>query len=120
DRGPRWSTVEAPSESAEAITAHSRPGTVVSVDCSTLWASNLISAEHETAAATAGLLRAVSDAPGPVISVANEVGSGIVPDNASARHFRDVAGRINQESATEVDEVVMMVAGSPLVSKPKA
>ncbi|MFZ5700696.1 MAG: bifunctional adenosylcobinamide kinase/adenosylcobinamide-phosphate guanylyltransferase [Pseudomonadota bacterium] len=120
DRGPRWSTVEAPLELAEAITAHSRPGTVVLVDCLTLWASNLILAEHETAAATAGLLRAVLDAPGPVILVANEVGLGIVPDNALARHFRDVAGRINQELATEVDEVVMMVAGLPLVLKPKA
>lgn len=118
DRGPRWSTVEAPLELAEAITICSTPETVVLVDCLTLWASNLMLAQRDTAAATQGLLRAVSAARGPVILVSNEVGLGIVPDNALARRFRDVAGRINQEVAASVDEVVMMFAGLPLVLKP--
>jgi len=119
DRGTRWSTVEAPLELAETITACSKPDTVVLVDCLTLWASNLILAERDAAAATEGLLRAVSSARGMVILVTNEVGLGIVPDNALARRFRDAAGRINQEMAAAVDEVVMMFAGLPLVLKPK-
>lgn len=119
DRGTRWSTVEAPLELAETITACSTLGTVVLVDCLTLWASNLILAERDTDAATEGLVRAVSRARGPVILVANEVGLGIVPDNALARKFRDAAGRINQEMAAAVDEVVMTFAGLPLVLKPK-
>lgn len=118
DRGTRWSTVEAPLQLAEAITACSTPETVVLVDCLTLWASNLMLAERDTAAATKGLVRSLSDARGPVILVANEVGLGIVPDNALARKFRDAAGRINQETAAAVDEVVMMFAGLPLVLKP--
>jgi adenosylcobinamide kinase/adenosylcobinamide-phosphate guanylyltransferase len=117
DRGPRWSTVEAPLELAETITACSTPETVVLVDCLTLWASNLILAERDMAAATEGLVRAVSAARGPVIMVANEVGLGIVPDNALARRFRDLAGRINQEMAAAADEVVVMFAGLPLVLK---
>lgn len=119
DRGPRWSTVEEPLELADAITACSTPETVVLVDCLTLWASNLILAERDTASATEGLVRAVSNARGPIIMVANEVGLGIVPDNALARRFRDVAGRINQEMAAAVEEVVVMFAGLPLVLKPK-
>lgn len=117
DRGSRWSTVEAPLELADAITSCSAPGTVVLVDCLTLWASNLILAEQDVSAATEGLLRAVSGARGTVILVANEVGLGIVPDNALARRFRDVAGRINQDVATVVDEVAMIFAGLPLVLK---
>lgn len=119
DRGPRWSTIDAPLELAETITACSSPETVVLVDCLTLWASNLMLAERDMAAATEGLIRAVSSARGTVILVANEVGLGIVPHNALARRFRDAAGRINQEMAAAVDEVVMMFAGLPLVLKPK-
>lgn len=119
DRGPRWSTVEAPLELAEAIAECSRPGTVVLVDCLTLWASNLILAERDTAMGAEGLVCAILNARGPVILVANEVGLGIVPDNALARRFRDVAGRINQDTAAAVGEVVMMFSGLPLVVKPK-
>lgn len=119
DRGPRWSTVEAPLDLAEAITAYSTPETVVLVDCLTLWVSNLMLAERDTTTATEGLARSLSAARGPVILVANEVGLGIVPDNALARRFRDVAGRINQEVAAVVEEAVIMFAGLPLTLKPK-
>lgn len=119
DRGSRWSTVEAPMELAAALKAYSTPETVVLVDCLTLWASNLMLAECDTVAATEGLVRSLSAARGPVILVANEVGLGIVPDNAIARRFRDVAGRINQEVAGVVDEAIMMIAGLPLVLKSK-
>lgn len=117
DRGARWSTVEAPLELAEAITACSSPDKVVLVDCLTLWASNLMLAEQDTEAATEVLVRALSAARGPVILVANEVGLGIVPDNALARRFRDVAGEINQAVAGSADSVIFVAAGLPLVLK---
>jgi adenosylcobinamide kinase/adenosylcobinamide-phosphate guanylyltransferase len=62
----------------------------------------------------AGLLRR---ATGTVILVTNEVGSGIVPDNELARNYRDLLGGINQRIATAADEVILMVAGCPLVIK---
>lgn len=117
DRGARWSTVEAPLDLADMITACSTPDNVVLVDCLTLWASNLMLAERDTAAATAGLVRAVAAARGPIILVANEVGLGIVPDNALARRFRDLAGEINQAVAGTADSVIFVAAGLPLVLK---
>jgi adenosylcobinamide kinase/adenosylcobinamide-phosphate guanylyltransferase len=114
DRGPRWRTVEAPLELPQAIAAEAGPGRVVLVDCLTLWASNLLLAERDGEAEAARLATLLRDAAGPVILVSNEVGLGIVPDNALARRFRDVAGRINQIVAAAVDEAVFVAAGLPL------
>ncbi|MBY8823618.1 bifunctional adenosylcobinamide kinase/adenosylcobinamide-phosphate guanylyltransferase [Sphingomonas colocasiae] len=120
DRGDRWTTVEAPLDLAGAIRAESAPDRILLVDCLTLWASNLMIADRDIAAEAAGLTRAITAAAGPVILVANEVGLGIVPDNALARRFRDVAGAINQAVAACVGEAVLVVAGlaMPLKSTP--
>ncbi|MDR6788297.1 adenosylcobinamide kinase/adenosylcobinamide-phosphate guanylyltransferase [Sphingomonas sp. BE138] len=109
DRDTRWRTVEAPVALAEAV-ADVCDG-VVLVDCLTLWASNLLLGEADDEAATAALVAALAATPARVVLVANEVGWGIVPDNALARRFRDVAGRINQRVAAAVDRVDLVVAG---------
>lgn len=117
DRSERWSTVEAPLELAEAIATHSSPGAIVLVDCLTLWASNLMFAERDVLVECEKLVQAIKASHAALILVANEVGLGIVPDNALARRFRDVAGLINQAIATSADEVVMMFAGIPMTLK---
>jgi len=114
DRGAGWKTVEAPMDLVRAITDHSRSGNVLLVDCLTLWTSNLLLAERDIPAATDALIGALLGAPGPVILVANEVGLGIVPDNALARRFRDAAGIVNQRVAAVVNEAVFIAAGLPL------
>lgn len=118
DRGPRWRTVEAPLDLAATIMAETRPDAVLLIDCLTLWASNLIFAERDVAEATAVLVAAIGTTRGPLILVSNEVGLGIVPDNALARRFRDVAGTINQAVAAAVDEAVFLAAGLPIRLKP--
>ncbi|MBM3559855.1 MAG: bifunctional adenosylcobinamide kinase/adenosylcobinamide-phosphate guanylyltransferase [Alphaproteobacteria bacterium] len=116
-RGVGWTTVEAPRDLAGAIARESRPGSVVLVDCLTLWLSNLLLAGDDHDAMRASLLGALAMVRGPVVCVANEVGLGIVPDNALARAFRDAAGRLNQDVAAAADCVVFLAAGLPLVLK---
>jgi adenosylcobinamide kinase/adenosylcobinamide-phosphate guanylyltransferase len=117
DRDAAWETAEAPLDLAATIAARSAPGTVLLIDCLTLWTTNLILGDHDCRVATDALVEAIGEAPGPLVLVANEVGYGIVPDNALARRFRDEAGIINQRVAAAVDEVQLVVAGLPLQLK---
>ena len=114
DRGPAWTTVEAPLDLAAAIRSGDHPDRVLLVDCLTLWTSNLLLADRDIDAATGDLATALAEAACPVILVANEVGLGFVPDKALARRFRDEAGRVNQRIAAAVDEVMFVAAGLPL------
>ena len=116
-RGPRWRTVDAPLALAAAIAAQSRADTVLLVDCLTLWASNLLLGDQHIGTAIDSLTSAIAQAPGKIIFVTNEVGLGIVPDNALARRFRDVAGDINQAVASSVDSAVFVAAGLPMILK---
>jgi adenosylcobinamide kinase/adenosylcobinamide-phosphate guanylyltransferase len=114
-RGAGWTTVEAPRDLAGALAAHR--GTPMLVDCLTLWLSNVMLAGIDIEPEIAGLQRALADASAPLVLVANEVGFGIVPENALARRFRDLQGLLNQRIAAGADRVVLMVAGLPLVVK---
>ncbi|PTM39684.1 bifunctional adenosylcobinamide kinase/adenosylcobinamide-phosphate guanylyltransferase [Bosea sp. 124] len=115
-RPEQWITQDAPLELPGAM-AGLPVGRPVLVDCLTLWLTNLILAEHDTAAAAAALIAACERASGPVVLVSNEVGLGIVPDNALARRFRDEAGRLHQAIAARAGRVVFMVAGLPMQVK---
>ncbi|WP_029006856.1 bifunctional adenosylcobinamide kinase/adenosylcobinamide-phosphate guanylyltransferase [Azospirillum halopraeferens] len=116
-RVPGWTTVEEPLDLPGAIARHAGPGRAVLVDCLTLWLSNLMGAGRDPAAAAAALTAALDEAEGRVVLVANEVGLGIVPDNALARAFRDAAGRLNQAVAARADRVLFVVAGLPMTVK---
>jgi adenosylcobinamide kinase/adenosylcobinamide-phosphate guanylyltransferase len=111
ERDARWQTVEAPLDLPEAVVREAGAGRVLLVDCLTLWLSNLMLAERDIAGALDDLERAVAGAAGLVILVSNEVGQGIVPDNALARRFRDEAGWANQRMAACCDEAVLVCAG---------
>ncbi len=117
-RGPRWQTTEAPLDLVGALRRTAGPEGAVLVDCLTLWLSNLMGAGADIAAETGALVAALPALDGPVVFVSNEVGLGIVPDNALARRFRDDAGHLHQAVAAAADRVVFMVAGCPLQIKP--
>jgi adenosylcobinamide kinase/adenosylcobinamide-phosphate guanylyltransferase len=114
-RGGDWRTIEAPHDLAGALAA--RAGAPVLVDCLTLWLSNRMLAETDVDAEIARLEQALDRRASPVVLVSNEVGSGIVPDNALARRFRDLQGHLNQRMAARADRVALMVAGLPLTVK---
>lgn len=113
-RGDGWQTVECPLALADAIASHAAPDAVVMVDCLTLWLSNLMMADADIVVECDRLADAISTASGTLLLVSNEVGQGIVPDNALARRFRDEAGRLNQTIARIADVVWFVTAGIPL------
>ena len=97
-----WNTVDAPLDLVGALAGvpDDRP---VLVDCLTLWLSNHMLAGNDVEAECRRLTDALSRPRGPWFVVSNEVGLGIVPDNALARRFRDAAGRLNQSIAAVAD-----------------
>ncbi len=117
ERGPHWMTLEAPMTLAETIQAEASPDRVLLIDCLTLWLTNQMLAEADCDSATDKLLAALDDAGGPVIAVSNEVGLGIVPENALARRFRDAQGALNRRFAERANRVELIAAGLPLVLK---
>jgi adenosylcobinamide kinase/adenosylcobinamide-phosphate guanylyltransferase len=112
-RDERWATIEAPHALAEAVrnAPAQRP---LLIDCLTLWLSNRLLEEADLEAEVATLVDALADRPASAIVVSNEVGLGIVPDNALARRFRDAAGIANQSIAARADRVDFIAAGLPL------
>jgi adenosylcobinamide kinase/adenosylcobinamide-phosphate guanylyltransferase len=116
DRGDGWTTVDAPLDLAGALATIPADAAVL-VDCATLWLTNHMLAEHDLAMETDRLLASLATCAAPVVVVSNEVGWGIVPDNALARRFRDAQGRLNQRMAAQADLVVGVMAGLPFALK---
>ena len=115
-RGSDWIEREVPLDLVPALIETDGGGARL-VDCLTLWLSNLLHAERDWTKAISHLADGLSRQQSPVIMVTNEVGSGIVPDNALARVYRDAAGHMNQMMADIADEVEFVVAGLPMKFK---
>lgn len=116
-RGAQWTTFHEPLDLAGVLnrTDGREPRLV---DCLTLWLSNLMMAEMDVTTAGQTLAKTLRAQSSPVILVTNEVGGGIVPENALARRFRDAAGTLNQVIAEAVDDVYLAVSGYPVQVKP--
>lgn len=116
-----WLVVEEPTEILAAILDVDREAGLI-IDCLTLWVSNLMALDLEDgeildlarSAAEAALAR-----PGQTIVVSNEVGSGIVPDNALARRYRDVLGGVNSIWVRASDAAFLTVAGGVVQVHPE-
>lgn len=115
-RGDGWTTVETPIDVAGALGGRTADE-VVLLDCATLWLSNVLLEQRDVAAETAALIAALSACPAPVVVVSNEVGHGIVPDNALARQFRNAQGRLNQALSAQAGLAVQVIAGLPQTLK---
>ena len=123
DRGDSFLTVEAPIDLAGALRALSANTEVAVVDCLTVWLGNLMHAgsAHDNAfPETEALLEVLANPPCDIITVSNEVGMGIVPDNPMARRFRDLAGRLNQDVARLANRLDLVVSGIPMTVKGRA
>lgn len=121
ERPAQWKTIEEPIALARVLSEPYADSQVILVDCLTIFASNIL--EHFGENTTANhpeieaLCLALTRARYSVILVSNEVGSGVVPAYALGRRFRDLLGELNQRVAAVSDNVLLMVAGLPLVLK---
>jgi adenosylcobinamide kinase / adenosylcobinamide-phosphate guanylyltransferase len=121
ERGAEWTTIEDPLDIAAVIERESGRFDAVIVDCLTLWLSNVMHDPNRDPAAEIARLQDCLARRRDVtlLLITNEVGGGIVPENALARLYRDLAGEMNQAIATVADEVHWMVFGLPLAVKGK-
>ena len=117
-RGSQWRTIEEPLELSEALLAERGKTDCALVDCLTLWISNLLIRHDKYAREKVEeLIEKLPELNFHLVFVTNEVGWGIVPDNPLARKFRDLAGWTNQRMAQAAYEVILMVAGVPIIAK---
>ena len=120
ERGPDFATIEEPVKLASALQDLGGRAEVVIVDSLTLWVANLMGiypAEEAFQQECLRLTQVLARAPFDSIIVTDEVGSGIVPDKAVARGFRDRLGLTNQRIAQAAGEVFLLVSGYPLKLK---
>jgi adenosylcobinamide kinase/adenosylcobinamide-phosphate guanylyltransferase len=124
-RQSRWSTIEETIDLAGAI-RRARRHRVVLVDCVTLWINNLLYeagqrgatiSEAQVAKLCRQVIAACREHPGIIIIVSNELGMGIVPDNALSRRYRDLVGRANQIFADASDDARFVVSGQIIALK---
>ena len=118
-RGNQWRTIEEPLELTQALLAQRGQTDCTLVDCLTLWISNLL-LRHDDNYASEKVDELIEKLPQlnfHLVLVTNEVGWGIVPNNPLARKFRDLAGWTNQRVAQAANEVILMVAGVPMIAK---
>ncbi|RPE67265.1 adenosylcobinamide kinase /adenosylcobinamide-phosphate guanylyltransferase [Pacificibacter maritimus] len=116
DRGDEWTTFEEPFAVDEVLKTIPS-GQIVLLDCATLWLTNHLLAEANINLETEKLLQALSNCKSQVILVSNEVGMGIVPENALARKFRIAQGQLNRKLAKQADTVIGVMAGLPFALK---
>jgi adenosylcobinamide kinase/adenosylcobinamide-phosphate guanylyltransferase len=112
-RDERWHVLEAPHALADAVQGIA-PDRPLLIDCLTLWLSNRLLADADLEQEIAALIDALATRTAATVIVSNEVGLGVVPDNALARRFRDIAGIANRMLAARADRVDFIAAGLPL------
>ncbi len=124
-RPASWSTVET-TDLAALLKTRTAMDPPLLIDCVSVWLSRVMddvglwsAADHDAAqtadAALAALVDELVDAwrrtSARVVAVSNEVGSGVVPEHASGRRFRDELGTLNARLAASSDDVVLVTAG---------
>ena len=118
-RSRRWTTIEEPIEVVWQLKELDESIGAVVLDCVTLWVSNALLAgqRDELESQVAELVEEIPLFPFHFLTVSNEVGLGLVPDNALGREYRDLLGSVNQQLAKACQEVVFMAAGLSLKMK---
>jgi adenosylcobinamide kinase/adenosylcobinamide-phosphate guanylyltransferase len=120
ERGSSWTTIEEARDPAGIIRNTHNDYDVILLDCITLWLTNLLGdglSDEQILGRVEDLCAALQESNAHIIIVTNETGWSIVPENALARRFRDLAGFANQRLAQAAESVILTVAGLPMVIK---
>lgn len=115
-----WGLVEEPVDLAAVLETQGQqqPAPGLLIDCMSLWMNNLLQEpQHRFSGHRQAFLDTLSDYPGPVVIVSNEVGLGIIGMDSLTRRFADELGWLNQALANRCDRVIMSVAGLELPLK---
>ncbi|WIY26423.1 bifunctional adenosylcobinamide kinase/adenosylcobinamide-phosphate guanylyltransferase [Parasedimentitalea psychrophila] len=115
-RGDGWTTYEEDLELSPILDSLEQQQ-ICLLDCVTMWLSNHLLAGSDLQVVQQELLAAISRCKADLVIVSNEVGMGIVPDNALSRQFREAQGRLNIALAAQADCAVLVTAGLPLILK---
>jgi adenosylcobinamide kinase/adenosylcobinamide-phosphate guanylyltransferase len=123
-RPENWQTFEAPYDADQVILEASKSADVILFDCLTLYTSNLLLSPSTPEEKFSYIMEKIDKlicssrkSQSTILFVTNEVGMGIVPDNALARQYRDIAGTVNQKIAACADEVYLVISGIPVEVK---
>ena len=117
ERGDKFVTFEEPLSINKLLSEIAQTYNVILIDCLTLWLSNIMYRNIENMYNEIDdLIESLNDIKKyknlkAVYIVSNEVGMGIVPENKTARYFRDASGKMNQNVAAIADEVYFTVSG---------
>lgn len=120
ERGNTFKTIEAPVRLAEALTRVSACTQVAVIDCITVWLGNLmhhLKIDEKNCTPVDRFLEVLASPPCDVVIVTNEVGMGVIPENAMSRAYRDLSGSVNQKIAAVADAVFLVVSGIPFKIK---
>ena len=115
-RGSEWTTIAEPLDAVHYI-ENLNIKEIMLFDCATMWLTNHFLEKSNIYHEIDLLVNSIKSSKGTIITVTNEVGSGIVPDNSMAREFRELQGKLNQKLATVASLVVTVIAGIPLILK---
>lgn len=120
DRADSFVTIEEPVEITRVIESIADRAEVIVIDCLTLWLANLMDRgldDERIMQRVQELVASLSRAQCCTIVVSGEVGLGIVPENSTARGYRDLLGWANQRIVKVADRAILMVAGCSLALK---
>lgn len=109
-RPPGWRTLELGGGDLRAVLDAAGDYETVLFDSLTLWVSARLERE-DTLAEFDAFLEGAASLDAAVFLVSDEVGLGVVPENAAGREFRDLLGLVNQRGAAAAEEVYLWVAG---------
>ena len=91
---------------------------LVLIECVSMWINNMLHHEFSEDDITEHILKVLA-LPHNIVFVQNDVGAGIIPDNALARKYIDISGRVSQLIAQHCDKVFHVIAGIPTQIKGK-